>query len=200
MKRSSWVPRYPLPLEGLRRQPVLHQHRRKRIRCEVPAGRIRLRHVRRKFQLARSGLVPHQLHDPPRAAPVLPLLWRRVQSGMPDWLRQHDDAARDRFRTRPPSHRYLHARRQREQTRQWRSNLLQPGPQLARPVLFYEYFHGDNGAGIGASHQTGWTGLVAPLLDLFGRVDAKTVLELDRGRVMSRLVREQVSGEDVGQK
>jgi hypothetical protein len=28
-------------------------------------------------------------------------------------------------------------------------------------LLFYEYFHGDNGAGIGASHQTGWTGLVA---------------------------------------
>ena len=29
---------------------------------------------------------------------------------------------------------------------------------------FYEYFHGDNGAGLGASHQTGWTGLVADLL------------------------------------
>ena len=29
---------------------------------------------------------------------------------------------------------------------------------------FYEYFHGDNGAGIGASHQTGWTGLVAKLI------------------------------------
>ena len=31
-------------------------------------------------------------------------------------------------------------------------------------VLFYEYFHGDNGAGLGASHQTGWTGLVAKLI------------------------------------
>ncbi|MEL7235899.1 MAG: glucosidase, partial [Chloroflexota bacterium] len=31
-------------------------------------------------------------------------------------------------------------------------------------VLFHEYFHGDNGAGLGASHQTGWTGLVADLL------------------------------------
>jgi hypothetical protein len=31
-------------------------------------------------------------------------------------------------------------------------------------ILFYEYFHGDNGAGIGASHQTGWTGLVANLI------------------------------------
>jgi len=31
-------------------------------------------------------------------------------------------------------------------------------------VLFYEYFHGDSGRGVGASHQTGWTGLVAKLL------------------------------------
>jgi hypothetical protein len=35
-------------------------------------------------------------------------------------------------------------------------------------VLFYEYFHGDDGAGIGASHQTGWTGLVAKLLQQSG--------------------------------
>jgi hypothetical protein len=35
-------------------------------------------------------------------------------------------------------------------------------------VLFYEYFHGDNGAGIGASHQTGWTGLVAKLIQQSG--------------------------------
>ncbi len=36
-------------------------------------------------------------------------------------------------------------------------------------ILFYEYFHGDNGAGIGASHQTGWTGLVAKLIQDFGK-------------------------------
>ena len=35
-------------------------------------------------------------------------------------------------------------------------------------VLFYEYFHGDNGSGLGASHQTGWTGLVAKLLQQSG--------------------------------
>ncbi len=35
-------------------------------------------------------------------------------------------------------------------------------------VLFYEYFHADNGAGLGASHQTGWTGLVAKLLEQSG--------------------------------
>ena len=35
-------------------------------------------------------------------------------------------------------------------------------------VLFYEYFHGDTGAGLGAAHQTGWTGLVAKLLEQSG--------------------------------
>jgi len=34
------------------------------------------------------------------------------------------------------------------------------------PAFSYEYFHGDNGAGIGASHQTGWTGLVARLVQI----------------------------------
>ena len=35
-------------------------------------------------------------------------------------------------------------------------------------ILFHEYFHGDNGAGLGASHQTGWTGLVARLFQFYG--------------------------------
>jgi hypothetical protein len=41
-------------------------------------------------------------------------------------------------------------------------------PHWQNLLLFYEYFHGDNGAGIGASHQTGWTGLVAKLLQQSG--------------------------------
>ena len=44
-------------------------------------------------------------------------------------------------------------------------------------VLFYEYFHGDTGAGIGASHQTGWTGLIAFLIQGFTDVDAEQVME-----------------------
>ncbi len=43
-------------------------------------------------------------------------------------------------------------------------------------ILFYEYFHGDNGAGLGASHQTGWTGLVAKTIQLFGLLDAEKIL------------------------
>jgi hypothetical protein len=53
-------------------------------------------------------------------------------------------------------------------------------------LLFYEYFHGDNGAGIGASHQTGWTGLVAALIRLFGRLDGPQFLA--GGRRALRLI------------
>jgi hypothetical protein len=77
---------------------------------------------------------------------------------------------------------------------------FQDDPHWRDLILFYEYFHGDNGAGLGASHQTGWTGLVAPLLDLFGRVDAQTMLETERGRVMAGIVRAQVGVEEMGEK
>jgi hypothetical protein len=53
---------------------------------------------------------------------------------------------------------------------------FQTDPNWRDYLLFYEYFHGDNGAGIGASHQTGWTGLVAKMLEVFGYLDAKTLL------------------------
>ena len=43
-------------------------------------------------------------------------------------------------------------------------------------ILFYEYFHGDNGAGLGASHQTGWTGIIARMLHLFATTSADQVL------------------------
>ena len=44
-------------------------------------------------------------------------------------------------------------------------------------ILFYEYFHGDNGAGLGASHQTGWTGVVAKLIQLYGNIDSAKFLK-----------------------
>jgi hypothetical protein len=48
------------------------------------------------------------------------------------------------------------------------TEIFQRDPLWRDLILFYEYFHGDNGAGIGASHQTGWTGLVAKLLQQSG--------------------------------
>jgi hypothetical protein len=77
---------------------------------------------------------------------------------------------------------------------------FQDDPHWRDLILFYEYFHGDNGAGLGASHQTGWTGLVAPMLDLFSRLDAKSLLEAERGSVFARVVTEQVGGEGAGWK
>jgi hypothetical protein len=56
------------------------------------------------------------------------------------------------------------------------SEKFQTDPHWRDHILFYEYFHGDNGAGLGASHQTGWTGIVAKLIQLFGLIDAKTLL------------------------
>jgi hypothetical protein len=57
---------------------------------------------------------------------------------------------------------------------------FQNDPFWGDNILFYEYFHADNGAGLGASHQTGWTGLVAKLIELYGFLDAKRVLEEGR--------------------
>jgi Mannosylglycerate hydrolase MGH1-like glycoside hydrolase domain len=54
---------------------------------------------------------------------------------------------------------------------------FQEDPHWRDHILFYEYFHGDNGAGVGASHQTGWTGLVSGLIHLFGTVSAQQILE-----------------------
>jgi hypothetical protein len=80
------------------------------------------------------------------------------------------------------------------------TTVFQEDPHWRDLILFYEYFHGDNGAGLGASHQTGWTGLVAMLLDYFGRVTAKSTLETERGQFFTRLVKEQVGGEQISHK
>lgn len=53
---------------------------------------------------------------------------------------------------------------------------FQNDPHWRDCILFYEYFHGDNGAGLGASHQTGWTGLVAKTMQLFGLLDADSAM------------------------
>ena len=66
------------------------------------------------------------------------------------------------------------------------SEKFQTDPNWRDYILFYEYFHGDNGAGLGASHQTGWTGLVASLIDLYGRVDATSALSYSKQGAFTR--------------
>jgi mannosylglycerate hydrolase MGH1-like protein len=63
------------------------------------------------------------------------------------------------------------------------TTIFQDDPHWRDHLLFYEYFHGDNGAGLGASHQTGWTALVATLMLIFGKLDAQRWLELGRSAV-----------------
>jgi hypothetical protein len=63
---------------------------------------------------------------------------------------------------------------------------FQNDPNWRDYLLFYEYFHGDNGAGIGASHQTGWTGLIATMIQLFGRLNANQLLEAGRRHIFDK--------------
>jgi hypothetical protein len=57
---------------------------------------------------------------------------------------------------------------------------MQEDPHWRDYILFYEYFHGDNGAGLGASHQTGWTGVIARAMHLFATTTAQQVLEMGK--------------------
>jgi hypothetical protein len=75
-----------------------------------------------------------------------------------------------------------------------RTKKFQEDPHWKDYILFYEYFHGDNGAGLGASHQTGWTGTIARTLDLFARVTAQDLLHVSKDELAARMTRSQVAG------
>jgi hypothetical protein len=63
---------------------------------------------------------------------------------------------------------------------------FQTDPHWRDHILFYEYFHGENGAGLGASHQTGWTGVVAKLIQLFGLLDPERFLDAGKNEAFIR--------------
>jgi Mannosylglycerate hydrolase MGH1-like glycoside hydrolase domain len=65
------------------------------------------------------------------------------------------------------------------------TTIFQEDPHWRDLILFYEYFHGDNGAGLGASHQTGWTGLVARMIQLTSTLTGEELLREGR-RSLSR--------------
>ena len=64
-------------------------------------------------------------------------------------------------------------------------------------LLFYEYFHGDNGAGLGASHQTGWTGVIARTLHLFATLTPEQALTVERRRILGVQSLTKVAGSPV---
>jgi len=63
---------------------------------------------------------------------------------------------------------------------------FQEDPYWKDYILFYEYFHGDNGAGLGASHQTGWTGVIARAIDLFARLNPEDALRVSKDELAAR--------------
>jgi hypothetical protein len=73
------------------------------------------------------------------------------------------------------------------------SEVFQTDPNWKDYLLFFEYFHGDNGAGLGASHQTGWTGLVAKLIEIFGRLGERDFLEGGREAAFAKPTEKQPS-------
>jgi len=70
---------------------------------------------------------------------------------------------------------------------------FQEDPHWRDYILFHEYFHGENGAGLGASHQTGWTGIVARLMDIFALVRREDLLATPK-EVLAQMTRDQVTG------
>jgi hypothetical protein len=76
------------------------------------------------------------------------------------------------------------------------SRKFQEDPHWRDLILFYEYFHGDNGAGLGASHQTGWTGVIARIMHVFATTTAEQVQEL--GKLAAIVETEQPGGRLAG--
>jgi hypothetical protein len=70
---------------------------------------------------------------------------------------------------------------------------FQEDPHWRDYILYYEYFHGENGAGLGASHQTGWTGIVARLMDIFALVRPADLLARPK-EILAQMTRDQVAG------
>jgi hypothetical protein len=73
------------------------------------------------------------------------------------------------------------------------SEKFQNDPHWKDLILFYEYFHGDEGAGLGASHQTGWTGTIAKLIEVFGRLDGAQLLAAGKRGAFTKVSRDRES-------
>ena len=138
----------------------------------VRAGRIELGPVRRQLQLARADLDADQLHADPGDREVPPLPRRRLQgrrcraSAISELtLNEIAKLISDRLVTSSAAEPTAAFRRCRA------DSPFQRDPHWQDLLLFNEYFHGETGLGLGAMHQTGWTGLVANLVQRHYRKD-----------------------------
>ena len=172
------------------RAPYRVPRRRAGVPRRLPAGGVRQRHVRRQLELARADLDAGERADHPRAAAVLPLLRRRLHGRVPDRLRPADEAVPGRRGDRAAAAQHLPARRARAGGRSTAAaQKFQDDPHWRDLILFYEYFHGDNGAGFGASHQTGWTGIIARMQHLFATTSAEEMLDLGKAAAVKGTAR-----------
>ena len=169
--------RHPLAVQVPRAASLRLPRGRPGVPGGLPAGRVEHGHVRRQLQLARPDLDAGQRHDHPGAAEFLPVLRRQLQDRMPHGVREDDEPVRGGQGDLRSAHSDLPARCSGRRPVYGGTEKFQSDPHWRDHILFYEYFHGDNGAGLGASHQTGWTGLVAKFIQLFGLLDAKKPLE-----------------------
>jgi hypothetical protein len=96
---------------------------------------------------------------------------------MPDRIGQFDEPVRGCSRNRQSAGKDLPEDKSGRRPVYGETARFQTDPHWKDYILFYEYFHGDNGAGLGASHQTGWTDLVAKLIEIFETLGAATVLQ-----------------------
>ena len=121
--------------------------------------------VRRQLQLAGAGVVPGQPPARRGGRALRPLLRRRRDRRVPDRLRPAAHPEPGRRRALPPTDLDVPRRRGRAPARLRRRRASSSATRRSTTACsFNEYFHGDTGAGLGASHQTGWTGLVADLI------------------------------------
>ena len=153
-------------VQALREQPVHARRASPGAWIDYEPAESTTSDVRRQLELARPDLDARQLpRDPPVRASTSASSATTSSVEYPTGSGQQHTLRRDRAGPRRPARRDLAAR---TPTAAGRSSAdteqLQDDPAWKDNLLFNEYFHGDNGAGLGATHQTGWTALVVDLI------------------------------------
>ena len=170
--------RHPLAVALPREAPVRDARGRAGVPGGLPAGRVRHRHVRRQLELARADLdAGERASSSGRCCSTTAYYGNDFTVECPTGSgRQMNLYQVAEEISRRLANIFLRDKDGRRPV-YGGTEKFQTDPHWRDLVLFYEYFHGDNGAGLGASHQTGWTGIVARTMHLFATMKPEQVLE-----------------------